>query len=197
MPEPEGLALYDAALTVASLGPLLEIGSYCGRSAIYLGAAAAEGQTILYSVDHHRGSEEHQPGEAYYDPEIASPDGRVDTLPLFREAIGRAGLESVVVAIVGDSSVVAAHWQTPLGMVFIDGGHAEATTWADYRGWPKWLVDGGFLAIHDVVPDPADGGRPPFEIYSAARESGQYDDVAEVGSLRILRRRPEPEDRSH
>jgi len=186
MPEPEGLALHQAALKAGRLGPLLEIGSYCGLSALYLGSAARDTATLLFSLDHHRGSEEHQPGEEYYDPALTDAEGRVDTLPSFRRTLAEAGLESSVVVMVGHSAAVAAAWGTPLGLVFIDGGHSQAAADADYAGWAPWVAPGGLLAIHDVFPDPAAGGRPPFVIYERALGAG-WEEAGACGSLRLLR----------
>ena len=186
----EGQALHDAALAAASRGPLLEIGSYCGKSALYLGTAARAGGAILYSLDHHRGSEEHQPGWDYFDADLWDATiEAVDTLPAFRRTLHRADLEAHVVPLVGQSPVIARHWATPLGFLFIDGGHSMAAALADYDGWTPHLVAGGTLAIHDVFPDPADGGRPPYEIYCKALESGDYAELGAVASLRLLRRR--------
>ena len=191
MPDDEGLALHRAGVeAVASgRGPLLEIGSYCGKSAVYLGAAARAGGTVLFSVDHHRGSEENQAGWAHHDPGVVDPaTGRMDTLPHLRRTIEEAGLEDVVVALVGESSAVAAHWRTPLSLLFVDGGHGSGPAWADYRGWAPHVAVGGLLVIHDVFPDPADGGRPPFELWCRARASGAFEDRWACGSLRVLRR---------
>src|SRR5918992_5324239 len=188
MPEDEGLALYEAGLQVARVGPLLEIGSYCGKSAVYLGAAAQELGTVLYSIDHHRGSEEQQPGEEFHDPRLVDAEtGRIDTLPLFRKTMARAGLEHNVIAIVGDSPTIARHWSTPLGYIFIDGGHTEEAVQSDYEGWTPSLLTGGLLAIHDVFEDPADGGQAPFHVYRRAIEDG-FAEVKSVGSLRVLER---------
>src|ERR1700738_4672143 len=125
MPDDEGLALYDAGVAAAAAGPLLEVGTYCGKSAIYLGAAARAHDTVLFTVDHHRGSEENQPGWEWHDERLVDPaSGRLDTLPWFRRTIAAAALEDAVVAVVGDSPTVARHWRTPLGLVFLDGGTA-------------------------------------------------------------------------
>jgi predicted O-methyltransferase YrrM len=191
MPDEEGLALYRAGLTGASVGPLLEIGTYCGKSAVYLGAAAAEAGTVLFTVDHHRGSEENQAGWEHHDDRLVDPEtGLMDTLPFFRRTISEAGLEAVVVAVVGPSEVVGVHWRTPLGLVFIDGGHGSEPAHRDFERWAPMVAAGGLLAIHDVFPDPADGGRPPYEIYLRALESGRFREVDEAGcgSLRVLRR---------
>ena len=189
MPEEEGLALYEAGLRGAKAGPLLEIGSYCGKSAIYLGAAAREQGTVLFSIDHHRGSEEQQPGEEFHDPRLVDPEtGKVDTLPFFRKAITTAGLDGDVIAIVGESSTVAAFWRTPLGLLFIDGGHSEEAARADFDGWARHLAAHGLLAIHDVFEDPSEGGRAPFHVYEEALSSGSFEEVAAAGSLRVLER---------
>ena len=77
----------------------------------------------------------------------------------------------------------------PLAFLFIDGGHGVEPARADFHGWTPHVAPGGTLAIHDVFPDPADGGRPPYEeIYLPALESG-FELRSTTGSLRILRRR--------
>jgi predicted O-methyltransferase YrrM len=188
MPPDEGLALHDAAVAVEVDGPFLEIGSYCGKSGVYLGAAAAARGTVLFAVDHHRGSEENQPGWEFHEPDLVDPDvGRIDTLPRFRRTIADAGLEPHVVAVVGESSTVARHWSTPLAFLFIDGGHGREPAHADYDRWVPMVRAGGTLAIHDVFPDPADGGQPPYELYLRALSDG-FEHVSTTGSLRVLRR---------
>jgi MMP 1-O-methyltransferase len=193
MPDDEGEALYAAALDAgrASRGAeaaFVEIGAWCGKSTVYLGTAARECEAVLFSVDHHHGSEENQVGWAHHDPDVVGPEGRIDTLPLWRAAVEGAGLQGSVVGIVGDSPTVARHWATPLRFCFIDGGHGEEPAWADYRGWAPHVEVGGLLAIHDVFPDPADGGRPPYELWCAALESGEFAEEGACGSLRLLRR---------
>lgn len=191
MPDDEGLALYEAGMAAGrlGLGPLLEVGSYCGKSAVYLGLAAREAGTVVFSVDHHRGSEENQAGWEHHDAEVVDPaSGRMDTLPFFRRTVEAAGLEDVVVAVVGPSATVAQHWATPLGFCFIDGGHGEDVVRADEAGWLPHVVPGGVLAIHDVFADPADGGRPPYELWRRCVDAGTWSPVSATGSLRVLRR---------
>ena len=189
MPAPEGLALYHAAAAYASRGPVAEIGTYCGKSTIYLAAAAREAGQFVITVDHHHGSEENQPGWEYHDPSLVDPaTGRLDTLPHFRSTLAATGLEEHVIAIVGRSADVAGLWRTPLGMLFIDGGHTDAAATTDYEGWAPWVAPGGALAIHDVFPDPADGGQAPYRIYLRALRSGAFTEVRVEGSLRVLER---------
>jgi predicted O-methyltransferase YrrM len=189
MPDDEGLALHAAGRDAASVGPLLEVGSYCGKSAVYLGAAARAGGTVVFSVDHHRGSEENQPGWEHHDPEVVDPEtGRMDTLPFFRRTIERAGLEDAVVAVVGDSSTIAANWHTRLGLVFVDGGHAFEVVLDDYEAWSPHVAADGALVFHDVFEHPRDGGQAPFEVWKRAVASGDFTPVSTTGSLRVLRR---------
>ena len=189
MPPDEGVALHEAASAVDVDGPYLEIGSYCGKSGVYLGAAARERGRVLFALDHHRGSEENQEGWEWHEPDLVDPGvGKIDTLPRFRRTIHDAGLEGTVVALVGDSPTVASVWATPLALLFIDGGHGHDPAHRDYELWVPHVVTGGRLLIHDVFPDPADGGRPPYEIYCRAMASGAFVELAAVGSLRVLER---------
>jgi len=189
MPAPEGLALHDAAARYAARGPVLEVGTYCGKSTIYLAAAArAAGQPVI-TVDHHHGSEENQPGWEYHDTTLVDPrTGRLDTLPHARATLAAAGVEDDVIVVVGRSAEVARLWRTPLGMLFIDGGHTDVAATTDYESWAPWIAPGGLLAIHDVFPDPADGGQPPYRIYLRALKSGAFTEIPGEGSLRLLER---------
>jgi predicted O-methyltransferase YrrM len=189
MPGAEGLALYGAAARYAGRGPVLEVGTYCGKSTVYLAAAArAAGQPVI-TVDHHHGSEENQPGWEYHDTTLVDPvTGRLDTLPHARATLARAGVEDDVIVVVGRSADVARVWRTPLGMLFIDGGHTDVAATADYESWAPWIAPGGLLAIHDVFPDPADGGQAPYRIYLRAVKSGAFTEIPGEGSLRLLER---------
>ncbi|MBW8806107.1 MAG: class I SAM-dependent methyltransferase [Catenulisporales bacterium] len=189
MPADEGLALYAAAERAAKVGDLLEIGTYCGKSTIYLAAAAATADRVVVTVDHHRGSEEQQPGWEYHDPALVDPEtGLMDTLPTMRRTLHAAGVEDRVIAVVGRSPAVARLWNTPLGLVFIDGGHTDEHARSDYDGWARHVAPDGLLVIHDVFPDPADGGQAPYRIYLRALESGDFVADSVTGSLRVLRR---------
>ncbi|WP_156688802.1 class I SAM-dependent methyltransferase [Mycobacterium sp. Marseille-P9652] len=189
MPADEGRALYDAALRYLDGGIGVEIGTYCGKSTLLLGAAAQQGGGVIFTIDHHHGSEEHQPGWEYHDAALVDEvTGLFDTLPTFRRTLDAAGLDDHVVAVVGKSPVVARAWRSPLRFLFIDGGHSEDAANSDFDGWAKWVDIGGALAIHDVFPDPRDGGRPPYLIYCRAIDSGQFREVGVAGSLRVLER---------
>src|SRR5215813_1761771 len=189
MPPAEGEALFETAAAYAPTGPVLEVGTYCGKSTIYLACAARQAGQAVITVDHHHGSEENQPGWEYHDASLVDPaTGRLDTLPHFRATLAGLGLDDDVIAIVGRSADVARLWRVPLGLLFIDGGHTEAAAQADYEGWAPRVAPGAALAIHDVFPDPADGGRPPYHIYLRALASGAFTEVAVEGSLRLLER---------
>jgi predicted O-methyltransferase YrrM len=188
MPDAEGLALHDAGLDGGRAGPLLEIGSYCGKSGVYLGSAARAAGTVLFTIDHHHGSEENQAGWEHHDTDVVDPrTGRMDTLPFFRRTVEDAGLEDVVIGVLGDSPTVGRYWSTPLGLLFIDGGHAADVAMADYDTWAGLVLPGGILAIHDVFEDPADGGQAPFRVWQRAVGDG-FTPLATTGSLRTLGR---------
>ncbi|MEM9254529.1 MAG: class I SAM-dependent methyltransferase [Pseudomonadota bacterium] len=186
----EGQALYQHARSVSDSGPVLEIGSYCGKSTIYLGLACREQHSMVFALDHHRGSEEHQQGEMFHDPELYNAGlGEFDSFGEFRRNIFRAGLQDFVVPIVSDSATTARFWQTPLSMIFIDGGHSLEAALTDYRCWLGQLQRGGILAIHDVFEDAYAGGQAPHAVYRMALSSGLFEGLGRVESLGLLRRR--------
>lgn len=187
--EDEAEALYNAAKEVSQFGPCLEIGSYCGKSTIYFGSACKENNAVLYALDHHRGSEEHQLGEMFHDPDLY--DGNAELMDSFREFrtnMRAADLEDTVIPLVSSSAVASKQWATPLAMVFIDGGHSLDAALTDYRSWACHIIPGGILAIHDIFPKPEDGGQAPYEIYKLALASGLFEKLSRVNSLGLLRR---------
>ncbi len=188
--EQEGLRLFELAHQSASLGPVLEIGSYCGKSSVYLGEGVRQAGGLLICLDHHRGSEEHQPGEEYHDPDLYDAEaGMMDSLFELRRTVRRAGLEETALLLVARSRAAADVWSTPLGMVFIDGGHSRQAAQEDYAGWAPKVAPGGILAIHDLFPDPNQGGQAPIEIYRQALDSGQFEELPTVKTLGALRRK--------
>ncbi|AQA04992.1 hypothetical protein BVC93_24205 [Mycobacterium sp. MS1601] len=189
MPADEGRALFDAASSYLAGGVGVEIGTYCGKSTVLLGAAALNTDSVVYTIDHHHGSEEHQPGWEYHDTTMVDTHtGLFDTLPTFRHTLDEMALPDNVIAVVGKSPVVARHWRTPLNLLFIDGGHTEEAAQRDFEGWAPWVQTGGALLIHDVFPDPRDGGQAPYLIYRRALDSGEFTEVSACASLRVLER---------
>jgi MMP 1-O-methyltransferase len=188
LPDDEAVALRVAA---AGAGPglWLEIGSYCGKSTVHLGVVAQRRGAQLVTVDHHHGSEENQPGWPWHDPALVDPyTGRMDTLPSLRHTLADAGLESVVSVLAATTQQVATWWSSPLALLFLDGNHTEDVAQHDYAAFAPHLVTGALLAVHDVFPDPRDGGRPPWHVVQRALRAGAFVPVSEHGSLRVLRR---------
>ena len=186
----EAIRLYSLALEVSEHAPCLEIGSYCGKSAIFLGSACRENNTILFSLDHHTGSEEQQPGQEYFDPDLLNHEtGKIDTLRLFRKTIDDFDLVNTVVPVIGRSEVVGKVWNTPVSLVFIDGSHAYESALSDYEIWAKHVVPGGYLVFHDIFPDPTQGGQAPYLVYQKAVSSGEYDVLPLFKSLGALRKK--------
>ena len=183
----EGICLYNYALNSSKKGPILEIGSYCGKSTIYIATAAKKYSGCVYSVDHHTGSEENQVGWEYHDIELFDEEtGRINSFPEFMRNLRKANLLDTVVPIVSDSSLVSRYWKIPLSMVFIDGGHTMEAAFNDFNNWKDKIIKGGILAIHDVFPNPDDGGRPPYEIYRKALSEENFKEVEAIKSLRVL-----------
>jgi MMP 1-O-methyltransferase len=188
--EREADCLYKLALKAGKNGPCLEIGSYCGKSSVYIGTACKKNSTVLFSIDHHTGSEEQQPGEAYFDPDLFDEEtGKVDTLKQFRKTIADFDLEDVVIPVVGHSALIGSVWKTPLSLIFIDGSHAYESVLNDYNIWANNLIPGGYLLFHDIFPDPAKGGQAPYLVYQKAVESRLYEVMPMFESLGILIRK--------
>lgn len=185
----EAEQLYHFAKQASQFGPCLEIGSYCGKSTAYLGLGCKENGGILFSIDHHRGSEEQQPGQEYFDSELLDKDsGLIDTFKIFRKTVFDLSLEDTVVAIVAKSEVTARCWTTPLSLIFIDGGHTFKAAFTDYTNWISHLLTGGYLLIHDIFPDPSKGGQAPYFIYQLALSSGLFEEISMINTLGILKR---------
>jgi predicted O-methyltransferase YrrM len=186
----EGMRLYDLGRECAPLGPVIEIGSYCGKSSVYLGSGVREAGGVLVCVDHHRGNEEQQPGELYHDADLYDADAdRLDSLHTLRQTLREAELEETVALMVTTSAGAAALFGGEAGMVFIDGGHTHEAANADYEAWSGRVVRGGVLAIHDLFPDPAEGGQAPIEIYRRALSSGAFNELPTTKTLGVLRKR--------
>ena len=188
LPMEEAEKLRQWATLGAEVGPLLEIGSYCGLSTLHLANVARDANTVVFAVDHHRGSEEHQVGEFFHDDALTDDLGNFDSLPEFRRNLKRYQAEDVVIPIVATSTTAARHWTTPLGFLFIDGGHSLDAALADYRSWSSHLLRDGLLVIHDVFANAADGGQAPHAIWQLAKQSGLFEEVGSFHSLRALKR---------
>lgn len=187
--EDEAAALYYAALALSPKAPVLEIGSYCGKSTVYIGSACKQAGGVLYALDHHRGSEEHQLGEEYHDADLYDASvGLMDTFKVFRKNMRSADLEDTVIPLVATSSLASRGWNTPLSLVFIDGGHSMEAAMTDYQSWAGHIIPGGILAIHDLFPNPDKGGQAPITIYRLALASGLFEEIEVINTLGLLRR---------
>ncbi|KQC09651.1 MAG: hypothetical protein APR62_13895 [Smithella sp. SDB] len=185
--EREANYLYKLAMEAGKKAPCLEIGSYCGKSSVYLGTACKENSTVLFSIDHHGGSEEQQPGEEYFDSDLLDKEaGKIDTLKFFRKTIVDFNLEDTIIPIIGRSETIGRVWETPLSLIFIDGSHAYESVLNDYNIWAKNLILGGYLLFHDIFSDPAKGGQAPYLVYQKALSSGLYEEKPMCESLGIL-----------
>jgi hypothetical protein len=144
---------------------------------------------LIFTVDHHTGSEEHQLGEEYHDEDLY--DRRLEkfnTLPEFLTNLMLSNLGKYIIPILGKSSEASKTFSETISLLFIDGGHSHEAALSDYNSWKEKICSGGLLVIHDVFPNPQDGGRPPFEIYSEAQKSKQFEDLGIYKTLGILKK---------
>ncbi len=190
MADEEMSRLHDLAQAAAAMGPILEIGSYCGLSSVIIGWACRQLNSTLFSIDHHTGSEEQQPGEPYFDPDLYDKTaGRINTLPFFLRTIETAGLTDYVVPMVCTSAVAGKTWCTPLPMVFIDGGHSFDTVYQDFLIWSPHIMADGLLVFHDIFMDPSEGGQAPRQVYEIALQTGDYLELPMTRTLGVLQRK--------
>jgi len=190
--EQEGMKLFELACEASSLAPCLEIGSYCGKSTLFLAEGCRlAGRHCVYAVDHHRGSEEQQPGQQYFDSDLCdAAAGRVNTLPSFLGNLARAGLRDWVIPVISESARFAANWTGGgFSLVFIDGGHSRRDVESDFLGWEPHVIPGGWLCFHDIYPNPADGGQAPFEVFEAALATRRWRHAGLFGCLGVLQRK--------
>ena len=185
----EAKKLQELFLKVHHLGSVLEIGTYCGKSALNFSDVAKDVNGIIYTVDHHTGSEEHQLGEEYHDSELFDERlKKFNTLPEFLNNLKSKKMAKFIIPIIDKSQNASNFFSEKISLLFIDGGHSFETALSDYNAWKDKICADGLLVIHDVFPNPKDGGRPPYEIYTLARESKEFDDLGIYETLGILKK---------
>ena len=185
----EAKKLQELFLNVHHLGSVLEIGTYCGKSTLNFALIAKEIDGLIYTVDHHTGSEEHQLGEEYHDEDLY--DKRLEkfnTLPEFLKNLRSSNFGKYIIPVLSKSSEASRTFSETISLLFIDGGHSHEAALSDYNSWKEKICSGGLLVIHDVFPNPQDGGRPPFEIYAKAQKSKQFEDLGIYETLGILKK---------
>ena len=185
----EAKKLQELFLNVHHLGSVLEIGTYCGKSTLNFALVAKKIDGLIYTVDHHTGSEEHQLGEEYHDEDLYDKRlKKFNTLPEFLKNLRSSNLDNFIIPIISKSSDASETFSELISLLFIDGGHSLEAALSDYNSWKDKICSGGLLVIHDVFPNPEDGGRPPFEIYSRAQKSKQFEDLGIYETLGILKK---------
>jgi hypothetical protein len=185
----EAKKLQELFLKVHHLGSVLEIGTYCGKSALNFSEVAKDVNGLIYTIDHHTGSEEHQRGEEYHDSELFDERlKKFNTLPEFLNNLKSKKMAKFIIPIIDKSQNASNFFSEKISLLFIDGGHSFETALSDYNAWKDKICADGLLVIHDVFPNPKDGGRPPYEIYTLARESKEFNDLGIYETLGILKK---------
>ena len=184
----EGIALYEEVKRVSKNNFCVEIGSYCGKSTCFIGQACKENKSKLITIDHHKGSEEQQLGELYFDAEVYDEKlGRVNTLPLLEKNLAKFDLEEVVKPLVMDSISASKIVENNADLIFIDGSHTFESAESDYELWKNKIKKGGTLAIHDVYDSEDEGGQAPNKIFKQSLNEG-FNFIKRVKSLVLLQK---------
>ena len=184
----EGIALYEEVKRVSENNFCVEIGSYCGKSTCFIGQACKENKSKLITIDHHKGSEEQQLGELYFDAEVYDEKlGRVNTLPLLEKNLAKFDLEEVVKPLVMDSISASKIVENNADLIFIDGSHTFESAESDYELWKNKIKKGGTLAIHDIYDSEDEGGQAPNKIFKQSLNEG-FNFIKRVKSLVLLQK---------
>ena len=184
----EGIALYEEVKRVSENNFCVEIGSYCGKSTCFIGQACKENKSKLITIDHHKGSEEQQLGELYFDAEVYDEKlGRVNTLPLLEKNLAKFDLEDVVKPLVMDSISASKIVENNADLIFIDGSHTFESAESDYELWKNKIKKGGTLAIHDIYDSEDEGGQAPNKIFKQSLNEG-FNFIKRVKSLVLLQK---------
>ena len=184
----EGIALYEEVKRVSENNFCVEIGSYCGKSTCFIGQACKENKSKLITIDHHKGSEEQQLGELYFDAEVYDEKlGRVNTLPLLEKNLAKFDLEDIVKPLVMDSISASKIVENNADLIFIDGSHTFESAESDYELWKNKIKKGGTLAIHDVYDSEDEGGQAPNKIFKQSLNEG-FNFIKRVKSLVLLQK---------
>lgn len=137
----EGELLYRLARACAGRGAIVEIGSFKGKSTIWLAKGALAGaRAKVVAIDPHTGSEEHRRG-----------DHALWTYDDFLANLRRAGVEEAVIPLVTTSAEAANSFDQPVELLFIDGDHSYKMVRQDFDLWFPRLLEGGYLLMHDTI----------------------------------------------
>ena len=130
----EGCLLFDYASKIPTKGLIIEIGSWRGRSTVWLGQGAMFRGGKVLAVDPHEGMEGF--GESYNE---------------FLNNIERCKVSNNVMPILLTSKVFFENYTEKVDMVFIDGLHDYPTVLNDTLESLDHLKENGILAMHDTV----------------------------------------------
>lgn len=140
--EAEGRLLYRLAKNCRGSGAIVEIGSWKGRSTIWLAFGSKDGAgKKIVAVDPHMSSPEMPQGNSFKE---------------FRQNLKNAGVEEMVEPVVKTSEEAALGFRGKAEFVFIDGDHSYGHAKQDFELWFPKVEEHGVMAFHDtmLVPGP-------------------------------------------
>lgn len=137
----EGQTLYNLAKNCKGEGVIVEIGSWKGKSTIWIGNGSKNGNSVLiYAIDPHTGSLEHQKENNF-----------VKTFEDFKKNIKNAKVDDIIVPIVKTSKDAAKTFNKKVEFIFIDGAHEYNSVKLDFDMWVPKVLNGGIIAFHDTT----------------------------------------------
>jgi predicted O-methyltransferase YrrM len=169
--EPQGRALYAAAAACSGRGAIVEIGSWKGRSTVWLAHGAANAGQRIHAIDPHTGSRE---------------DPHERTLDAFLANLERAGAASLVDPLVMTSADAERSLHGPVELLFVDGDHSPAGARSDADLWLPRIAEGGTVMFHDVATSGYSGPRRIFQ--QRICRSREFHRIRRVGSMAIAER---------
>lgn len=141
--EKEGQLLYDLAKNSPRDSIIVEIGSWMGKSTLWLLAGSQAGNKIrVYSIDHHIG-----------DDEIHRHYGKIWTYNKFKENIQKSGFWHLILPLVMTSKEASQIIDESISLLFIDGCHEYESVLEDYNLWYPKIITEGIIAFHDYRPE--------------------------------------------
>jgi len=142
--EREGETLYNLAKNGPGKGAIVEIGSFKGKSTIYLASGSkAAGREKVYAIDTHMAWKEKGKTRAgIYVPKKGA-------FKFFLSNLRKARVEDWVVPVKEYSHKANEKWSKPIRLLFIDGSHKYLHVKLDFLLWEPFIAKGGIIALHD------------------------------------------------
>lgn len=169
----EATLLFSLAKDVKS-GCIVEIGSYRGRSSVFLGKGSLAGVSApVYAIDPHKSFIGILGG-------VFGPKDRT----FFYKAMLDNECSEIVSLINLSSELFCTSWKEPISLLWIDGDHSYEGVKRDFESWLPHMQLDGTIALDDAT-DPALGPRKLIDELVASK---QFAEIMNVGKIAVVRK---------